>query len=392
VPDDPGEKVAYIAKARLEGVEVDAGASPANSSYLYVDSADPLIPKFYVRLEASVPRGSLELAIPQLHRTITIAVTDIKLGRLAQLPNRWARKDFIANTLELDLSARTLPCGDKPDAAAGAAVRVSGELFNYWDRPYDGSWNLVVDLEHLGETVRSCVLANAGGADVTGRIALTGPFVAKPKLDISVENLDYLAPMQKDGPLLLTLVQADGSIDLVDLQGTVDKATAAIHSAPVGQRQADTIVPGEIAVTASFSLQPPNGRAHVDIAKPVDLLRFLPPTARPAGHLLQGRFQIIADAETGFTLKDVELSLGHTKTERMIRVGGGTISTDRDFHVVTVEHLDLVAGRSHGKVDGTIDLAGNMLDLTLSDGRFPDLGDWLQRFQLPAFAQSAGTE
>src|SRR5262249_4178980 len=85
-----------------------------------------------------------------------IAVTDIRLNRLAQLPTEWPRKDFVANTLEVDLEARTLPCTagntGAPDPERGARIHLTGELHNYWDRPYDGSWNLALEAKNLGPT------------------------------------------------------------------------------------------------------------------------------------------------------------------------------------------------------------------------------------------------
>src|SRR5262249_33213582 len=115
----------YGFTARLEGVDADAGPDPANTSYLYMDPTDPLVSKFYVRLGAASQRGALrtldegpraasglpargaiggggaEVSPPTGRRArYQVALTDIKLDRLAQLPAEWARKDFVANTLE----------------------------------------------------------------------------------------------------------------------------------------------------------------------------------------------------------------------------------------------------------------------------------------------------
>src|SRR5262249_14779332 len=122
-PDSSG----YGFTARLEGVDVDAGPDPANNSYLYVDPTDPLVAKFYVPLAVTAKRATMRLldagpratfripggrarsgtleAYPPKDRTAysELALTDMKLDRLAQLPTEWARHDFVANTLELDL-------------------------------------------------------------------------------------------------------------------------------------------------------------------------------------------------------------------------------------------------------------------------------------------------
>src|ERR1043165_4992636 len=174
-------EIEYGFTARLEGVDVDAGSDPRNNSYLYMDPTDPLIAKFYVRLGVAAKRGVVRIVdrgprssfrlpgrgplggaaigegYPPKDRSAwyELMLTDIKLDRLAQLPSEWARHDFVANTLELDLSARTLPCatpeGPAPDPRDGAQLHLSGELFNYRDRPYDGAWNLQLD----GKNMRS---------------------------------------------------------------------------------------------------------------------------------------------------------------------------------------------------------------------------------------------
>ncbi|HMG54191.1 MAG TPA: hypothetical protein VK601_11925, partial [Kofleriaceae bacterium] len=51
----------YGFSARLEGVDVDAGADPANTSYLYMDPTDPLVAKFYVRLAVTARRGTMRI-------------------------------------------------------------------------------------------------------------------------------------------------------------------------------------------------------------------------------------------------------------------------------------------------------------------------------------------
>src|SRR5215475_5622925 len=136
----PPSSLGYGFTARLEGVDVDAGTDPANSSYLYMDATDPLVPKFYVRIAVTARRGTVRIldqgpraafrlpargaiggggaeVYPPAGRSARyqLSLADIRLDRLAQLPAQWARRDFVANTLELELHARTLPC---PSAAA----------------------------------------------------------------------------------------------------------------------------------------------------------------------------------------------------------------------------------------------------------------------------------
>ncbi|HEY0251083.1 MAG TPA: hypothetical protein VGC41_06125, partial [Kofleriaceae bacterium] len=138
-----------------------------DDNYLHMDATDPLVAKFYVRLALrgshgrvrvfdEGPRAAFQLPIAHgMNNQWTsgrkamydIELSEIVLNRLAQMPTDWSHKDYIANTLELDLAAKTLPCSAgvgalpagvaAPPAANGADIHISGELENYWDRPYD---------------------------------------------------------------------------------------------------------------------------------------------------------------------------------------------------------------------------------------------------------------
>ena len=414
------DKMGYVTTARLEGIDVDAGPTPKNDSYLYMDPIDPLVAKFYVRLDVTAQRGKLRLwdegprsafrlpspvgtsASPEVYppkvreAEYEIGLTDIKLHRLAQLPGDWPRKDYVANTLELDLEARTLPCPSeadpRPDPKLGAAVHITGELFNYWDRPYDGSWNLALDTKNMGPTVRSCIKSTIGGENLDGTITLTGPFVASPKIGLSLKNLDFDVPLRaSEDPLRLTLAEVEGSIDLVNEQGSIDKTTALIR----GGKE-----PGEVVVSANFGLKPYNARAHVEIVKAIDVGRFLPDGMKPIGKYLQGRLSAVGDAEVGFALEDFDLALGASAKERAIRVHRGRLFTNDDFDTIDVQDVHVEAGRSRavvrrgkhrtdGKIDPAIDILNDRMNIEIT-GNFPDLDVWLKRFNMPAFVKSAG--
>lgn len=410
--------------ARIEGLDVDADEQNLkNNSYLYMDPVDPLVAKFYVRLEAAAKKGIVRLwddgpresfrmpkpgeAYPppgrKKHTSYEIPVADIKLNRLAQLPGEWTRGDFVANTLELDIEAKTVPCEHErwpvPDPKLGASMHVTGELYNYWDRPYDGSWNLKVDGKNLGQTVRTCVHRDFGGDKLEGKITLTGPFVANPKIGLSMTNLDYDVELSSnEPPLPLTLAEVEGSIDMVNEQGSLDKTTALIR----GGKE-----PGEVVVAATFGVSPFNARAHVEIVKPIDVARFLPDSLEPVGTLVQGRFTAVGDSEIAFALEDFDLSLGRTATEKAVRAYKGRLFTKDQFDTVKLQKVRIEAGRTRASLDGTIDA---LHDFNCSankyckghdtcapcsvtrleiDGCAPDLGYWLRRFGLPAYVESA---
>lgn len=403
-----GDRIAYATTARLEGVEVDAGPTPRNDSYLYMDPTDPLVAKFYVRLAVTARRGMVRLqdegprsafrlpypgasptaeAYPPPGRKAQyqIALSDIRLNRLAQLPTEWPRRDFVANTLEIDLEARTLPCASAadthPDPATGATLHLSGELHNYWDRPYDGAWNLALDAKNLGPTIRSCIDPGIGGDSLEGKITLTGPFIASPAIGLDLQNLDVDVPLTADQePLRLTLAEVHGKIDLVNEQGYIDKTKALIR----GGKE-----PGEVDLSATFGLRPFNAHANIEIAKPIDVGRFLPPqVASSVGRYLQGRLRANGDKEVGFALDDFDLSLGRGPKDRAIRVHKGRLFTDDAFATIRIEKVAVEAGRSRAVFDGLVKPLADYIDLTIN-GDFPDLDAWLTRFGIKPMISSA---
>ncbi len=404
---DP-ERIGYAFTGRLLGVNVDSDRSKlANDSYLYMNPTDPLVAKFYVRLavtarEAKVrildegPRtsfqmpsrvvGSPTVVPPDRSAQYEIGLTDIQLRRLAQMPTEWARRNYVANTLELDLSAKTLPCpgaGVDTDPRLGAELHISGELNQYWDRPYDGSWNLRLDAKNLGPTVRSCIKSTAGGDDLHGTITLTGPFVAAPKIGLDLKNLDLDIPLSDDQePLRLTLAEVHGGIDLVNEQGFIDKTKALIR----GGKE-----PGEVELSATFGLKPMNANAQVEITKAIDVGRFLPErVATSVGKFLKGRLRARGDVEVGFALEDFDLALGPTATSTAIHVHKGRLFTSNAWNRIEIEKVAVEAGLTRAVFDGAIDLLNERYEKLRIEGDYPDLDVWLRRFGLPALVKSAG--
>jgi len=403
----------YGFTARLEHVDVDtdrtcppgskdyAQCKRDNHAYLYMDATDPLVPKFYVRLAVTAQTGKLRMldegpsasfrlplagpsptpeAWPPPGRTAEyeIGVANVKLGRLAQLPTAWPRHDFVANTLELDLSMDTLPCPTEldrsPDPKLGAKLRLSGELHDYWDRPYDGSWNLRLDTHNLGPTVRTCIKDNVGGDDLHGAITLTGPFIAPPKVGLDLANLDFdLSLSANEEPVRLTLAEVHGGIDLVNEQGFIDRTKALIR----GGKE-----PGEVELSATFGLKPLYANAQVEITHAIDVGRFLPPQAvSAAGKYLKGRLRARGDTELGFALEDFDLSLGPTETTTRLRVHEGRLFTPDNFGSLHIEKVRFAGGQTRAQITGAIDLERlEALDDIVIEGSFPDLGQWLRRF------------
>ena len=423
----PLDHIGFGLSGHLEHVSIDGDPENVkNDSYLYMDPTDPLVAKFYVRLDVGAPRGRLRIldegprtafrmpypdpvAAASLSVVAPIAkerlakydlgVTDIHLGRLAQLPTEWPRHDFVANTLELELQAKTVPCELAPGELLGGILipkyekvtpaeqgelRLTGELNSYFDRPYDGSWNLKLDVKNLGPTIRTCINSSIGGDDLQGTVTLTGPYVASPKVGLDLKNLDFDINLSADQePLRLTLAEVHGGIDLVNEQGFIDKTKALIR----GGKE-----PGEVEVSATFGLRPYIANAAVEITKAIDAGRFLPPkVARAAGKFLKGRLRAKGDTTPGegFALEEFDLSLGPSPTSTSLRVHKGRLFTNDSFGSIHVEKVAIEAGQSHAVFDGLVDILHEDIKMRI-EGVFPDLGAWLQRFDLPAFVGGAG--
>src|SRR3569623_805151 len=216
-------------------------------------------------------------------------------------------------------------------------------------------------------------------------IALRGPCVALPRVELNLHDLDYDIPLSKiEEPVRLTLAEVHGGIDLVNDEGYIEKTKALVQ----GGKE-----PGEVMVSATFGLKPLNATADIDITNPIDVGRFLPPkVATSAGRFLSGKLSVGGDVYDGFELKDFDLALGRTPKERAIRIFNGRVFAKDEFDHIELQKLHFEAGRSHAVIDGAIDYVKDEFvykNLAI-EGDYPDLSVWLQRFGLPPIALSMG--
>jgi hypothetical protein len=399
--------IGYVLAGHVEDVSIDPlpiiGGEP--KTYLMMNATDPLVPKFYVRLalagkhstlrifdegkrDAFVMPGGLnaQWAAGRKARYV-VELSEIAINRIAQLPDQWAKKDYVANNLELDITAHTIPCkvnGVAGNPADGADVHLTGQLLEWWDRPYDGKWDLSLAVKNFGPTLRSCIHPQLGGDDLYGTIKLSGPFIADPKVSLDLHGLDFDIPLSaKEEPLRLTLAEVDGNIDLVNEQGSIEKTKALIR----GGKE-----PGEVMVSATFGLKPLYSVADIDITNPIDIGRFLPPRAvSSVGKFLSGKLRVRGDVIEGFALENFDLALGRTPDEKAIRVYAGRIFTKQAFDWINIENVQFTAGRSHAVINGAIEYVdGEFYYRKLRIvGDYPDLSMWLERFGLPPIVQSA---
>lgn len=392
--------IGYGLTARVEDVNVDPDGKTLDS-FLHMNPTDPLVAKFYVRLALHggnthirvldegpraafrLPSGLGEAWAKDRNAFYELQLSEIKLERLAQLPTEWAKRDYVANTLSLALTAHTIPCGGK--VSDGADIKVTGELLDYWDRPYDGAWNLDLAVKNLGPTLRSCIKSTLGGDNLGGTISLRGPFVAQPRVELNLHDLDVDVPLSaKEEPVHLTLAEVHGGIDLVNDEGFIEKTKALVR----GGKE-----PGEVMVSATFGLKPLNASADLDIVNPIDVGRFLPAkVATSAGHFLSGKLSVGGDVEAGFVIKDFDLALGISPKDKSIEVSKGRIFTKNDFEWIQFQKVHFDAGRNHAVINGLIEYVADQFvykNLNI-EGDYPELGIWLQRFGLPPLFQSMG--
>lgn len=398
--------IGYGLAARVEDVSIALGSKETPSTYLHMNAVDPLVPKFYVRLalkgkhswirildegkrEAFVlpGRGLNEQWAAGRKARYEVELSEITINRLAQLPKRWGNQDYVANNLEMDVTAHTIPCkvnGVAGNPAEGAELHLTGQLNEWWDRPYDGTWDLELAVKNFGPTLRTCIKSNLGGDNLYGTIKLSGPFIANPKVSLDLHGLDFDVPLSaKEEPLRLTLAEVDGEIDLVNEQGSIQQTKALIR----GGKE-----PGEVMVSATFGLKPLYSIADLDITNPIDIGRFLPPrVVTSVGKFLSGKLRVRGDVEEGFALENFDLALGRTPQERAIRVYSGRIFTRNSFDWINIENVRFQAGKSHATINGAIEYVdGEFYYRKLRiNGDYPDLSMWLERFGLPPIVRSA---
>ncbi len=142
-------------------------------------------------------------------------------------------------------------------------------------------------------------------------------------------------------------------------------------------------------LSATFGLKPLNMHANVEIAKAIDMGRFLPPqVAAAAGRFVHGRLRANGDTEEGFALDSFDLALGLTPHDRSLRLYRGRIFTDDAFDTIRIEKVAVSAGRNNAVFDGWVKPVADEQYITIN-GDFPDLGVWLERFGVPAYVTSA---
>jgi TamB, inner membrane protein subunit of TAM complex len=387
-------------KQRRPGPPPPEPALDVTRPFLYADNSDPLVGKLYLsvplkagpatlRIDDEGPAEDFEIGPLRVEHKerrkprYIIELASIDVQRLAQLPRRWIEGDPIARTLELRLIART---------AQGGTVKVAGELRDYWDRPFDGTWALDVEGRNLGPTVTASIDPALSGDSLHADLRLRGPFIANPKIEYVARGLEFetLRPKEPTDPpaLRLALAQLNGELDLVNDQGHLDETIAQVLDEE-GQPTR-----GKIQLDATFGLKPYQiNNADVKILEAIDLGRFLPESARKhLGRYVRGDFSGNGDTTSGFALRNIDLVIGQRPTDVTARLFGGRIFTTDNFSTLEVareQPLRARVGKTSATISGSILARTRWLKLKLSSVESPDLGQWLRRLGISPIATSA---
>ena len=398
IPYDAAEGPFYTTTLSLTDVS-------AEHAFLYMDPTDPLVSRMYFSIAPTTGPGVLRMwdsgvkpadsflpswasaGLPDAHQPIySIELTRVDVRRLAQLPDEWPRSG-VANNLRLEGTLHT---------DEGATIEIAGDLIDWWDRQFDGTWNLDVAARNLGPTLRDDIMPGLGGDAATANLRLRGPFIALPKLEFELDGLEYDVVFANPTlPVMqLELAQLTGWVDFVNENGSLDKtiATAScVRDAKkdrCGPKPAGGDVPGTVELSASFGL-PLNLNANLDITHPIDLGPWLPPTARDAfGRYLRGRMRATGKSETRLALAGLDLVLGRTRTERLTHVHGGEILTEQDFDTIELAGLRVDSGATAMRVDGSVSFSNAFFGFNVA-GNSNDLALWLRRIGAPPVATAA---
>lgn len=396
---DGVDRARYPITLRVENVRVDSGDAK-KPAFLYADNGDPLVGKLYLsvpilagpatlRIDDEGPAEDFEIGALRPEQKARrkpryiIDIASIDVQRLAQLPRRWAEGDPIARTLELRLTART---------AQGGVVDLGGELKEYWDRPFSGTWALDAVAENLGPTVTASIDPALSGEHLSAKIRLRGPFIANPKIEYEASGLQYetLRPKEPLDPpaLRLALANLKGEIDLVNDQGFLEETIAQVLD------ENGKPTRGQIRLDATFGLKPYQiNNADVQILEAIDLGRFLPESARKhLGRYVRGSFTGTGDTVSGFAVRDIDLTVGQRPTDVTARLYGGRIFTTDNFSTLEVareQPLRARVGETGATISGSILARTRWLKLKLANVESPDLGRWLTRLGVTPMATSA---
>ena len=253
----------------------------------------------------------------------------IRLDRLAQLPTEWAQARLRREHAELDAAAHTLPCATRAGRRRpkdGADLHLTGELLDYWDRPYDGAWNLELDGEEPRADAAHVHQVDDGRRQPRRHDrAARAVRRAAARSSSNLHDLDFDVPLSaNEEPVRLTLAEVHGGIDLVNDEGYIEKTKALVRAARS---------PARSMVSATFGLKPLNATraTSTSSSRSTSAGSCRRRSRRSAASSCRASCRSSGDVDDGFELKDFDLALGATPKERAIRVYNGRVFTKDEF-------------------------------------------------------------
>ncbi|MCG8424875.1 MAG: translocation/assembly module TamB domain-containing protein [Proteobacteria bacterium] len=314
-------------------------------------------PEYDYRKSAELCRGRGALRPPsedEFDTIYAIPLIDIEVGKLAQLPMGWPR-DSVAHDVEWEATGQT------PD---GARLGLSGALRDWWVGFYGGDYDgVVATVENGGSLIHHLSGGLAGGDNLRIELRASGPSIG-PKFEVDMTGLDIEVPIGQR-PLNLHLKQARTIFDMVTEEGSL------VDTVAFG---AD----GEIALAATFAIDPFRFDIQADITKPLTVAEYLPkPVRQIAGQRLNGRLHLYGSGDR-YKLDRLNLWLGRARMS-------GELSYDDSDNEVRVSRFNVRVGESEISSNGRYRPVDGMIKLGVRLSS-TDLGRWLGQLDVPALA------
>lgn len=315
--------------------------------FLYYDGRDPIASKLFYSLTPRAARGTVSQG------PVAIALEDIRIERLAQVPLRWPR-EMLPRDLEYRATARS----------GSTTLRLDGRLIDSWIDIFGGEHDITLDVEGAGPLAAVLSGDVAGGEDLRLRLRVTGPTLA-PRVRLELEGLALHLDVGGDEPLDLAIERAVAGFDLATDAGTLEDTIA-------------TGAGGKVELSASFQLAPTSFDLHVDILEPIELAPYLPgDVTRLAGSQLSGSLHAFGNQQVQ-RLGGLDLRLGDAQvTGEAYRTAEGAVHADGVEVTLRGTKVSGIAGR--------IDAATGELDLDFTVVS-RDLRRWLREARAPALA------
>ena len=383
---------------------------PANSSYLYMDPTDPLVAKFYVRLAVAARRGTVRILdegpratfrLPRAARSAAAAPRSTRRpGGARATSSRSPTSSSIASP-SCPRSGRATTSSPTRSSSICTPARCPARPPRC-RRPSRAT----APTPHLGRAVQ--LLGPALRRRVEPPARRQGPRADRPVVhqpddrrrparrhDLADRAVRRVArdrprphrrrhrrPARQDRGAAAAHPRRDPRQDRPGQRARATSRRPRRWSAAAGS-------PARSTLSATFGLKPlQRQRAGRDRQGDRRRRGSCPPIG-PLGRFLQGRLRAIGDVDEGFELREFDLALGATPSEKALRVHHGRLFTKDKFGSIRIENVYADAGKSHARSTAR-STSTKRHETCRIDGDFPDLDVWLQRFGLPALFKSAG--